>query len=171
MEKENREIEVGYGSNDKGEMVFGLSVGDYTLSNLSPVETKQIYECLRDFGGLFNESDEKSTDVDVSDLINSDYMQTINMESDEEIEQWENDNSGCVVFDDMERRMELYKLEWLHGVEETNELIPTDNEFLNVAVCDDVCEAEVLLTFSSMGDIRKLRDYLNNYLENNFEKK
>ena len=44
MEKENREIEVGYGSNDKGEMVFGLSVGDYTLSNLSPVETKQIYE-------------------------------------------------------------------------------------------------------------------------------
>lgn len=169
MEKENREIEVSYGGNGKGELVFGLSVGDYSLCNISPVETKQIYECLRDFSGLFNESDEENTDT--SDLINAEYMQTVNMESDEEIEQWENDNSGCVVFDDMGRRMELHKLEWLRRVEETNELIPTDDEFLHVAVCDDTCEAEVLLTFSSMGDIRKLRDYLNNYLENNFEKK
>lgn len=169
MEKENREIEVGYGYNGNGGMVFSLSVGDYTLSNLSPVETKQIYECLREFSVLFNESDEENTDT--SDLKNPEYMQTVNMKSDEEIEQWENDNSGCVVFDNMGRRMELHKPKWLREVEETNELIHIGDKFLNVAVCDDAYETEVLLAFSSMDGIRKLRDYLNNYLENNFEKK
>lgn len=108
---------------------------------------------------------------EVSELIESDYMQTVNMESDEDINQWENEKSGCVVFDDIGRRMELHKAEWYHQVEEKNELIPTGDEFLSVAVCDDACESEVLLTFSSKDDIRKLRDYLNNYLENNFEKK
>lgn len=108
---------------------------------------------------------------EVSELIESDYMQTVNMESDKDINQWENEKSGCVVFDDIGRRMELHKAEWYHQVEGKNELIPTGDEFLSVAVCDDACESEVLLTISSKDDIRKLRDYLNNYLENNFEKK
>lgn len=171
MEKENRKIVVGCDGVDRnGSGFFCLGIGDYLLRNISIAETKEIYEQLREIsralGGIL---DEENTDA--SDLINAEYMQTVNMESDEEIEQWEINNSGCVVFDDMGRRMELHKLEWLHRVEETNELIPADDEFLHVAVCDDTCETEVLLTFSSTGDIRKLRDYLNNYLENNFEKK
>lgn len=105
------------------------------------------------------------------DEIETDYMQTVNMGTDEEIEEWESDNNGCVVIDDIGRRMELRKLEWHRRVEGTNEFIPTKIYFLNVAVCDDACESEVLLTFSSIRDIRKLRDYLNNYLENNFKKK
>lgn len=100
-----------------------------------------------------------------ADIIETDYMKTVNMQTDEEIEQWESENFGCVVIDDMGRRMELQDAEWWSTDKNLKPTVPTGQHFLSIAACDDTCETELLLTFTEKDRVRKLRNFLNDYLE------
>lgn len=97
--------------------------------------------------------------------IEAEYMQTVNMATDEEIQNWESENKGRVIFGDMGGRIELQDAEWWSTDDNLKPTMPTGQHFLRVAACDDVCDTEICLTFTSRDEVRKLRDYLNNYLE------
>lgn len=103
---------------------------------------------------------------EADDTIETDYMQTVNMLDDEEIEQWESDNFGAVVFSDSGGRVELCKSEWFHTDKDLKPTTKMGQKLLHFAACDCECETEICLTFTTSKQVRKLRNFLNDYLEN-----
>lgn len=142
MEKENRKIEVSCGGNGKGDLVFGLSVGDYALKNLSPIEAKQISELLgKPMGFPLEITPEESVfDMNLEDRS-----------------QFEQSHNVCIVEDASGNTAIMV------GPSSDSE----GNEYLTLLNDSE----DTPFAYLIKDDIRKLRDYLNNYLENNFEKK
>ena len=85
-----------------------------------------------------------------------------------EREIWEEENCACVTESDSCGIFEFQKSHYYSTDENGNKVPGSETPTLSVAVCDDMGEDEIYLTISSKSEIRKLRDYLNNYLENNF---
>ena len=57
---------------------------------------------------------------------------------------------------------------YVYGIDKKgHKSINHESTALFIAACDNVCEKEVTLVLSSKEDVRKLRDYLNRYLEDN----
>lgn len=92
------------------------------------------------------------------------YIQTLNMCT-EEVKEWEKDNMGVAVTTDEDGVLELLKTEW-YSTDENSELIPESGRpVLCVAMYDGNSEEELCTFLSNRADIRRLRDFLNDYLE------
>ena len=98
---------------------------------------------------------------------NLEFIQTADMTESERIE-WENKVRAVALHADNGGILEMQK-SCLYSVNKNGCRIPgTESDTLFVAVCDDMGEEEISFTVSSKDEIRKLRDYLNKYLEDNF---
>ncbi|MDB8904245.1 hypothetical protein [Parabacteroides merdae] len=98
---------------------------------------------------------------------NLEFIQTADMTESERIE-WENKARAVALHADNGGILEMQK-SCLYSVDKNGYRIPeTESDTLFVAVCDDMGEDEICFTVSSKDEVRKLRDYLNKYLEDNF---
>lgn len=98
---------------------------------------------------------------------NLEFIQTADM-TEEERAEWENKAKAVALHADNGSILEMQK-SCLYSVDKNGCRIPgSELDTLSVAVCDDMGEDEMCFTVSSKNEARKLRDYLNNYLENNF---
>nr|DAH62155.1 MAG TPA: Translation initiation factor IF-2, N-terminal region [Caudoviricetes sp.] len=113
---------------------------------------------------------EKGLCVDPSSIDDSEpvyeYIKTLDM-SIEEQEKWEKEEKGCALYGVNEGVIEFSK-SYSYPVDKNMNRIPgAEIPDLFIAVKDDFSDSEVCIILSSKNDIRKLRDYLNNYLEDN----
>lgn len=105
------------------------------------------------------------TFVDDSEHV-YEYVKTVDM-SFEEQEEWEKEEKGCAFYGINEGVIEFSK-SYSYPVDNNMNRIPgAEIPDLFIAVKDDFSDSEVCIILSSKNDIRKLRDYLNNYLEDN----
>lgn len=98
------------------------------------------------------------------------YICTEEMETMKEVEEWENKNKGKVIYSDGGGIIELQKTCLYSIDDEGKKEEGTEKNALGISVLDNCSEDEIMLLFSSREEVRNLRDYLNNYLENNFNK-
>lgn len=84
-----------------------------------------------------------------------------------EKEIWENKNGASAIAGDSGGILEFQKSHYYSTDENGNKVPGSETPTLSVAVCDDMGENEIYFTVSSKDEVRKLRDYLNNYLEDN----
>lgn len=99
---------------------------------------------------------------------NLEYVATADMNFPER-EKWEAENGACVTEGDNGGIMEFRK-SCYYSTDDNGDKVPdSETPTLAIAVCDDMCEKEIYITISSKAEIRKLRDYLNNYLEHSLE--
>lgn len=98
---------------------------------------------------------------------NLEFVQTTDMTVGECIE-WEKKAKAVAFHGDNGGILEMQK-SCLYSVDKNGCRMPgTESDTLFVAVCDDMSEEEISFTVSSKDEIRKLRDYFNKYLEDNF---
>nr|DAN18508.1 MAG TPA: Protein of unknown function (DUF3140) [Bacteriophage sp.] len=98
---------------------------------------------------------------------NLEFIQTVDMTAGE-LAKWENQSKAVAFHADNGSIIEMQK-SCLFSVDKNGCKIPgTESDTLFVAVCDDMGEDEICFTVSSKDEARKLRDYLNKYLEDNF---
>lgn len=98
---------------------------------------------------------------------NLEFIQTVDMTAGE-LAKWEQKVKAVAFHADNGGIIEMQK-SCLYSVDKNGCRIPgTESDTLFVAVCDDMGEDEICFTVSSKDEIRKLRDYLNKYLEDNF---
>lgn len=95
------------------------------------------------------------------------YIATIDMNFKEK-EVWENENCASAIGGDNGEVLEFKKSHYYSTDENGNKVLGSETSTLAIAACDDMGEDEIYITVSSKDEVRKLRDYLNNYLENNF---
>lgn len=94
------------------------------------------------------------------------YIQTLDMCT-VEVREWEKDNMG-VSIPTTAGVLEMQKTEW-YSTDVNLKMIPsTGRPALYIAMFDSDSEDELYAILANRKDIRHLRDYLNNYLENNF---
>lgn len=92
------------------------------------------------------------------------YIQTLNMCT-EEVKEWEKDNMGISVPTDKDGVFEMQKTEW-YSTDANLKMIPgTGRPALYIAMYDGNSEDELHTMLSDRADIRRLRDFLNDYLE------
>lgn len=97
---------------------------------------------------------------------NLEFVRTADMTVDERVE-WEKASKAVASHADDGGIIEMKK-SCLYFVDKNGCKIPgTETDTLFVAVCDDMGEEEISFVVSDKEEIRKLRDYLNNYLEDN----
>lgn len=154
MEKKSRDVCIGFNDYGAGNVMFTLAIGDFILKNITNEEAMRIRQELNNARRIIESS--HSHKYDVSTLR---HMQTVNMESVEEIQDWERDCEGLVIQSDSGGVLELSRIERICKANSCREY------FLNVAACDDEYETGLCLAFSSKNEVRRLRDYLNTYLE------
>ena len=94
------------------------------------------------------------------------YVQTIDMSYDE-CESWCKKNKACTLDGDSGGKIEIQKSYSYSTDENGNKIIGSETPLLFVSMCDEDAETEFAFSVSDKDDIRKLRDYLNNYLEDN----
>lgn len=94
------------------------------------------------------------------------YVQTIDMSYDE-CESWCKKNKACILDGDSGGRIEMQKSYSYSTDGGGNKIIGSEIPLLFVSMCDEDAETEFAFSVSDKDDIRKLRDYLNNYLEDN----
>lgn len=92
------------------------------------------------------------------------YIQTLDM-SDEEKKEWEVDSTGIAITTDTSGVMEMYKTEWFDTDKESNIISGTEKPTLAIALYDPQLEREIWTAISDRDSLRRLRDYLNDYLE------
>lgn len=98
--------------------------------------------------------------------INFEFIQTADMTVSERLE-WENKTKAVALHADNGGIIEIQK-SCLYSVDKSHcKISGTETDTLFVAVCDDMGEDEICFTVSSKEDVRRFRDYLNNYLEDN----
>lgn len=163
MEKGNRMITTSLDIDGVGGFRFSITVDGMSITGLSPKETENIYKSLQELEGLFHAPDNEET-IKSSEYTDPEFMQTVGMES-QDIERWESEKLGTAIISDNGGRIELTKEEWYYTDKEMNPTVPSGENFLRIAACDELCETELCLTFTSKEDVRKLRNYLNEYLE------
>lgn len=94
------------------------------------------------------------------------YIVTAEMDLNER-ERWEVKNSASVTDGDNGGLLELQRSYYYSTDDNGNKIPGSEIPTLSIAMCDDMGEEEICFTVSSKDAIRKLRDYLNNYLEGN----
>ncbi len=125
---------------------------------------------IDEFGNPTKMAIEKGLCVDPSSIENSEpvyeYIKTLNMSIDEQ-EKWEKEEKGCAFYGVNEGVIEFSK-SYSYPVDNNMNRIPgAETPDLFIAVKDDFSDSEVCIILYSKDKIRKLRDYLNNYLEDN----
>lgn len=104
------------------------------------------------------------TFVDDSEHV-YEYVKTVDMNLDEQ-EKWE-EEGGCVISGSNEGVLELSK-SYFYDVDENWDEIPgTRKPCIHIAMLEDDSNSEAFVNILDKNKIRKLRDYLNNYLEDN----
>ncbi len=107
-----------------------------------------------------------STSDNADGEMKLEYIATADMDLKERC-QWEEENCASVTDGDNGGLLELQRT--YYSTDDNGNKIPgSETPTLSIAMCDDTGEDEVYFTVSSKDAIRKLRDYLNNYLEYNF---
>lgn len=92
------------------------------------------------------------------------YIQTLDMCT-QEVGEWEKDNMGVSIPTDTNGVLEMKKTEW-YSTDANLRIIPgTGRPALYIAMLDGNSEEELYTMISDRADIRRLRDFLNNYLE------
>ncbi len=92
------------------------------------------------------------------------YIQTLDM-STQEVKEWEKDNMGVSIPTDTDGVLEMQKTEW-YSTDANLKMMPsTGRPVLYIAMYDGNSEEELYAMLSERADIRRLRDFLNNYLE------
>lgn len=94
------------------------------------------------------------------------YVQTIDMSYDE-CESWCEKNKACTLDGDSGGKIEIQKSYYYSTDKNGNKIIGSETPILFVSMCDEDAETEFAFSVSDKNNIRKLRDYLNNYLEGN----
>lgn len=84
-----------------------------------------------------------------------------------EREKWERENEACVTSGDNGGILEFIKSCYYSTDDNGNKIAGSETPVLAIAGCDDMGENEIYFTVSSKEDVRKLRNYLNTYLEGN----
>lgn len=163
MEKGNRMTTTSLDIDGQGGFRFSITVDGMSITGLSPKEAKNICESLEELNCAFQAHNEKEA-IKSPEYTDPEFMQTVAMEP-KDIELWESEKPGIAIIADDGGRIELTKEEWYYADKEMNPTVPSGENFLRIAACDEVCETELCLTFTSKEDVRKLRNYLNNYLE------
>ena len=94
------------------------------------------------------------------------FIQTEDMTLNE-FKEWEGKYKTVSVNSDDGAIIEMQK-SYVYGIDKKgHKSINHESTALFIAACDNICEKEVTLVLSSKEDVRKLRDYLNRYLEDN----
>lgn len=94
------------------------------------------------------------------------FIQTEDMTLNE-VKEWEGKYKTVSVNSDDGAIIEMQK-SYVYGIDKKgHKSINHESTALFIAACYNVCEKEVTLVLSSKEDVRKLRDYLNRYLEDN----
>lgn len=96
--------------------------------------------------------------------ITLEYICTSNMNPDE-VKEWEKAHKGCAMEGNNGGILEFQKSELYSTDENGRKILGSESETLWVAMCDEVYEEEIGLLFSNKESVRKLRDFLNRYLE------
>lgn len=125
---------------------------------------------IDEFGNPTKMAIEKGLCIGPSSIEDSEpvyeYVKTVDM-SIEEQEEWEKEEKGCTLYGVNEGVIEFSK-SYSYPVDKNMDRIPgAETPDLFIAVKDDFSDSEVCIILSSKNNIRKLRDYLNNYLEDN----
>lgn len=92
------------------------------------------------------------------------YIQTLDMTL-EERKIWEKENMGVAVSTDTDGVIELHKTAWFSTDENLKMISRTGRPALFIALYDSNSEDEIHTLLSDQNIIRRLRDYLNDYLE------
>ncbi|WP_294476235.1 hypothetical protein [uncultured Bacteroides sp.] len=96
------------------------------------------------------------------------YIQTLGMTL-EETHKWEKENKGVSVEGGNGALLECYIADF-YSTDSNGNLNPDSrHDSLSVSLCSDCSDDELRIYMHDKDEIRRLRDYLNNYLENNFK--
>lgn len=82
-------------------------------------------------------------------------------------EEWEKKERGCVIEGDVEGLLELRKSYYYCTDDNGNKIKGSEKSMIFMAMSEENSNSEAYICLSKKDDIRKLRDYLNNYLEDN----
>jgi hypothetical protein len=96
--------------------------------------------------------------------VNLDYIHTYDM-SMEEIERWEKEHDSIALIGASGETIELWP-SYSYIVDENHKSIAgTEKPVLVISVCTEDAEEEFMFSMSDKDRIKRLRDYLNDYLE------
>lgn len=96
--------------------------------------------------------------------VNLDYIHTYDM-SMEEIERWEKGHDSIALIGASGETIELWP-SYSYIVDENHKPIPgTEKPVLSISACTEDAEEEFMFSMSDKDRIKRLRDYLNDYLE------
>ena len=96
--------------------------------------------------------------------VNLDYIHTYDM-SVEEIERWEKAHNSIAMIGEFGETIEICP-SYSYSVDENHKPIAgTEKQVLVISSCTEDAEEEFMFSMSDKDRIKRLRDYLNDYLE------
>lgn len=96
--------------------------------------------------------------------VNLDYIHTYDM-SMEEIERWEKEHNSIVLIGASGETIELLP-SYSYIVDDDYKPVPgTEKPVLSISACTEDAGEEFMFSMSDKDSIKRLRDYLNDYLE------